>query len=174
MADVPRLKDEYTLAKCCSPSPEDPIIGYYSHDNILKVHLESCPGLSKADQSRLVTLDWSDILMEQPDFSPGPEYNQLDDLDFRILAHHLNYGIDYSLVLARKLGVAKETAFERHQKLRDLGVIERVEPKIVQYRKGVVDNRWIKHRNHTYYAITRRGQLTLEYYLSQLSESGDK
>ena len=87
----------------------------------------------------------------------------LRKVDFAGLKHHLDYGFDYSLVLAKKLNIDKQEAFNLHKKLRELGLIERVEPKIIQYRKGIVDNKWIKHRNHTYYNLTDKGTKYLEY-----------
>jgi hypothetical protein len=164
MSVFPKLKENYTLSKCCSPIPDCEIIGYYSHDGILlKVHRISCANLQKADQTRLVALAWSDIIADEQ-FTPDEDYNELDGLDFRILTHHASYGVDYSLTMVRKIGVDKQTMFDRHHKLRDMKLLERVEPVMIQYRKGIVDNKWIKHRNHTYYDLTKRGRKYLEYF----------
>ena len=159
---VPRLKDEYTLAKCCSPGVDDEIIGYYSYDNLLKVHRKDCPNLAKAEQERLVALEWSDILAETG-FEPDSDFDELDDTDFAILKHHLEYDIDYSLMVAKMLSIPKQEAFDRHRKLRDRKLLERVDAVMVRYRKGVVDNKWIKHRNHTYFRLTPRGRQYIEY-----------
>ncbi|MDX9857002.1 MAG: DUF2250 domain-containing protein [candidate division Zixibacteria bacterium] len=157
------MKEQYVLARCCSPSSPDRLIGYYSRENVLKVHRAGCSALANADQARLVSLSWTDILAPEP-FRPGDDYPGLDDVDFRILAHHDRYGIDYSLAVARHLSVDRDTAFARHRSLRDRGLLERVEPTMVQYKKGFVNNKWIKHRNHTYYAITDRGRAYLSFY----------
>jgi len=164
MADEIKLKDEYIRARCCSPRPDDKIIGYYSHNNLLKVHRRDCPRLIVTDQERLVDLRWADIL-KPSGFQPDDIYNNLDRIDFAILKHHLQMGIDYSLVVARAVGISKTEAFERHRKLRDHGLLERVEPRIVQYRKGIAKHKWIKHRNHTYYGLTSKGDDFIRFYL---------
>ena len=158
-----QLKENYILANCCHPEPPERLIGYFSHDGMLKVHRDTCPNLNKADQGRLVELEWSEILAPEA-FEPDQDFSTLDATDFAVLGHHRDLGIDYSLKLARDLNISKETAFECHRKLRDMGLLERVEPTMVQYRKGVVDNKWIKHRNHTYYDLTDKGRAYLMYY----------
>ncbi len=163
MADELRIRDAYTLARCCTPTPPDEIIGYYSHDNVLKVHRRTCPNLGKAEPERLVALSWADVLDERGAFEPDDDYAALEPVDFAVLAHHDRYGVDYAQVVARKLGISKQEAFDRHRKLRDLGLLARVEPLMIQYRKGVVDNKWIKHRNHTYYDLTARGRAYLAW-----------
>ena len=110
-----------------------------------------------------MALNWPDITAPE-EFEPGVDYSQLDDIDLGILRHHRDFGIDYSLKVARDRGVSKEIAFDRHRKLRDIGLLERVEPTMVQYRKGVVKHKWIKHRNHTYYGLTKKGELYLDYF----------
>ena len=162
VSDKIRLRDDYVLARCCAPSSTDKIVGYYSHDNCLKVHRHDCASLTKADHARLVPLSWDDILADEH-FVPESDYFELDNLDFAVLRHHCEYGIDYSLMLARMLTLSKQEAFERHKKLKGLGLLRRVEPKIVQYRKGIADHKWIKHRNHTYYELTEKGKAYLEY-----------
>ncbi|MCB2229185.1 DUF2250 domain-containing protein [bacterium] len=163
MSDRIPLKEPYVLANCCQPMPGEEIVGYYSHDNVLKVHRAGCSNLARAESSRLVTLSWDDIRAEQP-YEPGYDYADLDEIDFRMLDHHDRLGIDYSLKVARVLTVERETAFDRHRKLREMNLLDRVEPTIVQYRKGVVDNKWIKHRNHTYYDLTDKGRAYLAYH----------
>lgn len=158
------LKDDYIRANCCKPNEGDDIIGYYSHDNIIKVHRADCANLKKADQSRLVMLEWKNILTTGPE-TPGDNFVDLDETDFRILKLHREYGVDYSLKVARMLHLDKQAVFDSHNKMRDMGLLERVEPRNIQYRKGIVDNRWIKHRNHTYYDLTDKGRLYLEFYL---------
>jgi len=163
MSDEIRLKESYVLARCCSPSLADKIVGYYSHDNYVKVHRHNCESLKKTQPERLVSLSWNDIL-EDAHFTPGSDYHELDDTDFVVLEHHLEYGIDYSLMVAKVLVIRRQDAFDRHKRLRDMGLLKRVEPRIVQYRKGIVDNKWIKHRNHTYYDLTEKGKAYLEYH----------
>ncbi len=159
------LKEDYILANCCHPTIDDAIIGYFSFDNILKVHKAACPSLQKADQSRLVQLNWQDILASE-DFQPDSDYSELTELDFKILRHHLDWGVDYSLKVASMYHKEKQTVFDIHQKLRDMGLLTRVKPLMMQYRRGIAQNKWIKHRNHTYYELTEEGRNYLEFYLN--------
>jgi hypothetical protein len=165
MSDEVRVKESYTLAKCCSPRPGDAITGYYSHDRILlKVHRSDCANLDKAPADRLVSLAWDDILDETPE-QPGADYDSLTPFDFRVMSHHREYGVDYSLKVAAILHADKQAVFDSHAKLRTMKILTRVEPLIIQYRKGIVDNKWIKHRNHTYYELTDKGNSYLDFHL---------
>jgi len=167
MSDKVRLKEQYVRARCCRPSPGDNIRGYFSHDRItLKVHRSDCPNLDKAPPDRLVDLRWDDILAEAA-FQPGADYDDIGELDWRIMKLHDQYGVDYSLKVARMLHAERQVVFHSHAKLREMALLERVKPLIIQYRKGVVDNKWIKHRNHTYYDLTERGRQYLAYYLER-------
>lgn len=163
MTGPPKLKDDYTLAQCCRPVEGDEIVGYYSHDNLLKVHRPDCPNLAKVEQERLVTLEWRDIVAP-PAFTPDANFTLLDQTDFAVLDHHDRLGIDYSLKVARDVGIGKADAFARHKKLRSLGLLERVDATMVRYRKNIVDHKWIKHRNHTYYDLTDKGRAYLSHY----------
>ena len=161
-----RVKENYTLAKCCAPHPGDAITGYYSHDRmLLKVHRADCANLEKAPPDRLVTLAWTDIL-EKPPAKPGPDFAELSAIDFRVMRHHRKVGVDYSLKVASVLHADKQAVFESHARLRTMNILTRVEPLIIQYRKGIVDNKWIKHRNHTYYELTAKGNAYLDHHLS--------
>jgi hypothetical protein len=159
-----RLKEKYVAARCCSPAPGDSLTGYFSHEDQIKVHRAGCPNLAKAPPERLVSLTWDEILDQAP-FEPDTDYAELEAVDFAILKHHRDMDIDYSLKVARVLNLPKQEVFDRHRMLRELGLLERVEPLIVQYRKGIVKNKWIKHRNHTYYRLTARGTAYLDYHL---------
>ena len=157
-----KLKENYTLAKCCQPEPDNEIIGYYSYNNVLKVHKKDCSSLDKAETDRLVPLNWDDITAPA-DFNPDADYKELNELDWKILHHHEIYGVDYSLKVARMLHAEKQDVFDSHNKLREMGLLERVKELMMQYRKGIVDNKWIKHRNHTYYKLTAKGKNYLNY-----------
>ena len=158
-----RLKDDYVAARCCRPASGDSIVGYYSHDNIIKVHKSDCPNLGKAEKERLIPLIWADIIAPE-EAVPEADYELLDDADFRILQHHFRLGCDYSIAVAVALRLDESVVFERHRRLRTMGLLERVEPRIIRYRKNIVPGKWIKHRNHTYYELTDKGKLYLRYY----------
>jgi len=170
--DIP-LKEKYQLARCCSPGLEDKIVGYFSYDDHIKVHRADCANLRKAETERLVSLNWDDI-RRVASFTPGDDYARLDHADFRLLQHHRDFGVDYSLKVAAMLHLPKQDVFDRHRKLRDMGLLERVKPVMIQYRKGVVDNKWIKHRNHTYYGLTTVGSRYLEHYLKNRTDPDTK
>ncbi len=160
-----RLKENYKTAKCCNPGPEDRLKGYINYDNIVVAHRSSCPNLEKVEAGRLLDLEWNQITAEEPE-KPGPDYASLDKTDFRILKHHREYGIDYSITVSSMLKLKRKTVFDRHGKLRGLGLLSRVEKLMIQYRKKIVKNKWIKHRNHTYYELTPKGELYLDFYLN--------
>jgi hypothetical protein len=162
MPDEPKFTEKYQWAKCCQPQRGDVIIGYFSLDDLVKVHRSDCANLRKADNARLVPLKWDYILADR-EFVPDADCASLDDIDLAILTHHEAMGIDYSLKVAQVLQLNRQDAFRRHRRLREFRFLERVEPTMVRYRKGIVDHKWIKHRNHTYYAITSKGVAILEY-----------
>lgn len=161
-----KVKEGYKIARCCSPQPNDKIIGYYSYNNVLVIHKASCNNLKRAEPERLVSLLWEEIL-EKKENEPDKDYYQLDELDFRILQHHQAVGVDYSWMVASILNIDPEQVFEHHKKLRGLKLLKRVEPAMIQYRKGIVGNKWIKHRNHTYYQLTPKGEEYLNLFISQ-------
>lgn len=157
------LREGYSLAKCCGAKPDEPISGYYSHNQIMIIHRRDCDNLIKVEDSRVVKLQWAEVLIAD-EFTPEPDYEQLEEIDWRILKHHQVLGVDYSHVVARALNAPKPEVFEHHQKLRELKLLARVKPLMMQYRKGIVDGKWIKHRNHTYYELTPKGVDYLKYH----------
>ena len=160
MADLLRINGDYRIARCCKPVPSDKIIGFLKPDSgLISVHKVSCGNLRSIQPERLVNLTWEEILVKEDEPAPAddPVFSLLDETDFMILKHHAVMGVDYAAVVAKSLGIDRATVFERHKKLRDLGLLIRVQPKMIQYRKGIVKNKWIKHRNHTYYEITDKG-----------------
>jgi hypothetical protein len=172
MSSAPLLKEKYVLALCCAPVPPDPITGYFSHDDFIKVHREGCANLTKADVDRLVRLDWLEISVPVQSL-PEDDFLELDQLDFDILCHHRDFDIDYSLMVAKTLRISKREAFDRHRKLRNLGLLERVDALMVRYRKTTAEHKWIKHRNHTYYRLTDKGGRYLKFHpLSGETDSG--
>lgn len=164
-----RLKQGYTQAKCCSPAPGDSITGYFSYNNSVVVHKTSCDNLKKAEPKRLLSLFWDEI-SEAEESKPDQDYFQLDELDFSILRHHQVMGVDYAWMVAEMLCLEPQLVFERHKKLRDSKLLVRVQLVMIRYRKNIVDHKWIKHRNHTYYRITPKG----EKYLNFFMEHGSK
>lgn len=159
-----KLKEDYILARCCQPNTDDIITGYYSYDNFIKVHKADCSNLNKAEAGRLIKLNWPDILATD-DFEPDDDYFTLDEVDFAVMEHHQDLGVDYSLKVAAVLRIDKQAVFESHTRLRKMQLLKRVEPLMIQYRKNIAKNKWIKHRNHTYYELTKKGKNYLQYRL---------
>lgn len=51
----------YSYAKCCNPIPGDPVIGYITVGEGIKIHRKTCSNLinlSKSDSSKLVPVQW--------------------------------------------------------------------------------------------------------------------
>ncbi|MDR1044225.1 MAG: bifunctional (p)ppGpp synthetase/guanosine-3',5'-bis(diphosphate) 3'-pyrophosphohydrolase [Candidatus Adiutrix sp.] len=48
------------LAKCCSPLPGEPIIGYITQGHGVSIHSATCSALAGLDPDRLINVSWSD------------------------------------------------------------------------------------------------------------------
>ncbi len=51
----------YSYAKCCNPIPGDPVIGYITIGEGIKIHRKTCSNLiniSSRDESKLVSVQW--------------------------------------------------------------------------------------------------------------------
>jgi hypothetical protein len=153
----------YHLSKCCNPQKGDEIIGYFREDRIFSVHQVGCSNVKTIPKERLVEITWEEI-EGQKDKEPidGLLY-ELEELDFRILHHFEVYGLDYAYPISQKTGIGLQETFRRLRRLRGLGTIARVPKVMIQYRKGIVDGKWIKHRNHTYYDLTPLGEKMIAY-----------
>lgn len=152
----------YALASCCSPEKPDKIRGYIKETGEISVHKADCPNLKNLPKERILSVSWTEIEDElnddkQDDFD-DLDYELLDDTDFQILSHHSKFGVDYSIVVADALNVTLQEMFRRHKRLEKFGVLSRVKKRMIQYRKNMVKGKWIKHRNHTYYELTPKGE----------------
>ena len=150
----------YKLAQCCSPEAEESIIGYFKEDGTVTVHWSDCASVQQLRLERLLEVTWSEIhAAEKPTDieTEDSTFDKLDEVDYLILKHHQEFGLDYSIVVSDMLGLPLEETQKRHRKLRELGGLKRVEKRIIQYRKNIVKGKWIKHRNHTYYELTPKG-----------------
>ena len=163
----------YKLAQCCSPQAEEGIIGYFKEDGTVAVHRSDCASVQRLRLERLLEVTWEEIhAAEMPSDveREDPTFDQLDEVDYLILKHHQEFGLDYSIVVSEILGLPLEETHNRHRKLRELGGLKRVERRMIQYRKNIVKGKWIKHRNHTYYELTPKG----ERWVCWFEESVDK
>jgi RelA/SpoT family (p)ppGpp synthetase len=56
-----KTKILYSYAKCCNPIPGDPVIGYITIGEGIKIHRKTCPNLiriSENDPSKLIPVQW--------------------------------------------------------------------------------------------------------------------
>jgi len=152
----------YVLASCCSPTKPDRIKGYIKESGEISIHKTDCPDLKRLSEEKILSVSWSEIEKELNDQKQEDlddlDYELLDDTDFQILLHHYEFGVDYSIVVADALKIPLQDMSRRHKRLVKFGVLSRVEKRMIQYRKNIVDGKWIKHRNHTYYQLTPKGE----------------
>ncbi|MFQ7800633.1 MAG: ACT domain-containing protein, partial [Coprobacillus cateniformis] len=66
------------LSKCCNPIPGDPIIGYVSKGQGIKVHRADCPNLNGAEKGRLIDVYWDYTNITEKRFEVDIELVGLD------------------------------------------------------------------------------------------------
>ncbi|RIV19229.1 DUF2250 domain-containing protein [Alicyclobacillaceae bacterium I2511] len=79
-----------------------------------------------------------------------------DGVDVKILAYFKALGPDYAKLVAFRFGLSLENSRARLERLELAGFIEKVEGRIVKYYHRRV--KAVKHRNHTYFQITKDGE----------------
>lgn len=79
-----------------------------------------------------------------------------DEADLKILSYFKSLGPDYAKLVAFRFGLPLENARARLERLESAGFIEKVEGSIVKYYHRRV--KAVKHRNHTYFQITKDGE----------------
>ena len=157
----------YKLAQCCSPDMGEDIIGYFKEDGTVAIHRSDCVSVQRLRPERLLEVAWDEIHTAETSTdteTEDPTFDQLDEADYLILKHHEEFGLDYSIVVSEMLGLPLEETHKRHRKLRELGGLKRVERRMIQYRKNIVKGKWIKHRNHTYYELTPKGDRWVRWF----------
>ena len=61
LVDGSKARILYSYAKCCNPIPGDPVIGYVTVGEGIKVHRKTCHNLlnlAKSDSSKLINVQW--------------------------------------------------------------------------------------------------------------------
>ena len=155
----------YKISGCCSPIRGDVIVGYLKDSGEISVHKADCQHLEKFQSERILQITWEELPNDDDDEEKiDKDFYKLDDVDYYILKHHQEMGIDYSIAVARDVGIPREECFKHHRKLKQLNFLKRVEKVMIQYRKNIVKHKWIKHRNHTYYELTEKGDRFLSFY----------
>jgi len=84
----------------------------------------------------------------------------MDEVDQRILKYFKEMGPDYAWLVSLRVELPYAQARDRLEALRLQGLIERVPGRIVEYRHRR-RLKSTKHRNHTYYDLTRAGKALL-------------
>ncbi len=158
---------KYKLSNCCSPVLGDTIVGYLKDSGEISVHKEVCQNITNLQAERILHITWEDI-QDYKNYDAEEKIDEdfylLEDVDYRILKHHQQMGIDYSIAVARDVGIPLEDCFKAHRNLKDMNFLKRVEKVMIRYRKNTVKHKWIKHRNHTYYELTEKGEKFIEFY----------
>ncbi|BBJ27482.1 DUF2250 domain-containing protein [Athalassotoga saccharophila] len=98
------------------------------------------------------------------------EFNKLSEIEIKILKYHKLMGADYSKLISHRFGIKLCEAMAIHKKLFDLGFLEKVSGSIIDYHTNIKRLKTIKHRNHTYYVLSRKGELCLREYEREFGE----
>ena len=85
----------------------------------------------------------------------GTMNDKVDETDIKLLQYLKTLGPDYAKLLSARFHVDIAEMRERLDHLESLHFIERVEGRIVKYYHRRMKS--VKHRNHTYYMISREG-----------------
>ena len=93
--------------------------------------------------------------MNKPDDTEAKKI--LDELDIKILYYIHNAGPAYIKKLGQRMREDFDVIRKHTQKLERLGYIERITGRIVDYHINR-KNKATKHRNHTYYDVSRKGR----------------
>jgi predicted transcriptional regulator len=81
--------------------------------------------------------------------------DKLDEIDIKLLKYFKTLGPDYAKLLATRFNMDITVMRDRLEHLESIQFIERVEGRIVKYYHRRMKS--VKHRNHTYYMISREG-----------------
>lgn len=66
------------LSKCCNPIPGDPIVGYVSKGQGIKVHRADCPNIQNVEKGRLIDVYWDYTNITEKRFEVDIEIIGLD------------------------------------------------------------------------------------------------
>jgi predicted transcriptional regulator len=97
---------------------------------------------------------------------------ELRDLEIKILKYHKIAGADYSKLISHRFGLSLSDAMKIHKKLLELGFLEKVSGSIINYHTKLKNGKYkyVKHRNHTYYTLSRKGKHFIREYEKKFGE----
>lgn len=87
---------------------------------------------------------------------------ELTEVELKILYYIYHSGPTFIKKLAARLNEDNQILRNSVKNLQRLGYLERVTKTLIDYRLDK-RNKVIKHRNHTYYDITRKGRLFMRH-----------
>ncbi len=96
--------------------------------------------------------------------------DELTEIELKILKYHKIMGADYSKLVSHRFGLKLCEAMKIHQDLFEKGLLEKVSGRIIDYHTNVKRMKTVKHRNHTYYVLSREGKLFLREYEQNFGE----
>ncbi|MBO8127758.1 MAG: 2-amino-4-hydroxy-6-hydroxymethyldihydropteridine diphosphokinase [Peptococcaceae bacterium] len=101
------------------------------------------------------------VLAQQQDITNlhhnGSEERAFPDyIDYKILKYLAQLGPEYAFLLSTRIEPDYEETRQRLERLEAEGLIQKVAGRIVKYYHRRRKN--VKHRNHTYYELTRKGE----------------
>jgi len=107
----------------------------------------------------------SDELFERLMDNGHLEEETEDEIDVRILKYIQSMGPEYAIQLAKNLNLEVKQARDRLETLNEKDLLTRVQGTMLEsYHR---QEGWDKHMNHTYYRLSRQGEL----YLRDLRDS---
>jgi len=89
--------------------------------------------------------------------------SKLTEVELKIIYYIFHSGPAFNKKLTTRLNKDMQTVRNSVKNLKRLGYLERVTKTLVDYRLGK-RHKVTKHRNHTYYDLTRKGRLFIRQF----------
>ena len=89
--------------------------------------------------------------------------SEISEIELKILYYVHRSGPAFIKKLAARLNENLQTIRNSIEYLQNMGYLERVSGTLVEYRINK-RNKVTKHRNHTYYDLTRKGRLFMRHF----------
>ncbi len=89
---------------------------------------------------------------------------ELSEIELKVLKYHKLMGADYSKLVSHRFGLQLCEMNGIHKSLLEMGLLEKVNSRTVDYHMSAKRTKKVKSRNHTYYTLSRQGRLFLREY----------